>query len=106
MAPMSPTRRRSPKPNLQHDRLFLASCLSLVTAAMVFIIRGDILDPLRLKFAVSNQEIGAAAGLSFLAMAFTIFFSSPLCDAVGMGRLLKLAAVLHVGGVILTVTAP
>ncbi len=93
-------------PVINQNRLFIASCLSLVTAAMVFIIRTDIMDPLRLQFDVTYKAIGAAAGLSFTGLAVALFLSGPLCDVVGMGRLLRLAAVLHIAGIALTIYSP
>lgn len=88
------------------SRLFVASCVSLMTAAWVFIIRGDILDPLSTKFGADYQEIGTAAGISFLGIAVAVGLSGFLCDLVGMGPLLRLAAFLHIGGAILTIFAP
>lgn len=86
-------------------RLFFASCLSLITAAFVFIIRGDVLDPLRTQFGVDSATIGGVAGLAFFGLAIAIFIGSPLCDWVGMGRLLGLACILHIVGITMTIFA-
>lgn len=87
-------------------RLFLVSCTSLVTAAMVFSIRASVLEDLGQKFGLSSETIGWSAGASFLALAIAIFIGSPLCDYLGMGRLLGLASILHIVGIILVILSP
>jgi len=42
-------------------RLFVASCISLVTTAMVFATRGAITGPMTEQFHISNEQIGVGA---------------------------------------------
>lgn len=85
------------------SRLFLLSCVSLITAAFVFSIRGAIIPELVTTFGLSNETVNTAAGAAFLGFALTVFIGSPACDWVGMGRLLFLAGVLHVVGTLGTI---
>src|SRR5262245_27668114 len=87
-------------------RLFVASCISLVASAFSFVIRGDILPALGQTFDLTQAQRGAVAGAAFLGMAISMFGGAPLCDFVGMKRMLGLAFLCHLGGVILTVGAP
>jgi MFS family permease len=87
-------------------RLFIASCISLIATAMTFAIRGDILEALRGQFGLNNEQVGEVAGIAFLGFTISIFIGGPLCDAVGMGKLLALAFVCHVLGVLLMIFAP
>lgn len=87
-------------------RLFVASCLALVTIAMAFAIRGDVLDAMGNSFGLTKQQIGFVPGAAFLGFAITVFFGSPLCDFVGMRQLLCLAWSFHTIGILLTIFAP
>lgn len=91
---------------MNQRRLFIASCIALVATAMTFAIRGDILEPLRGQFGLNNEQVGEVAGIAFLGFTVSIFIGGPLCDAVGMGRLLALAFICHVLGVLMMIFAP
>jgi MFS family permease len=86
--------------------LFVASCIALMTTAMVFSIRAAILDDLGAHFHVNKQLVGIFAGKAFLGFALAILIGGPLCDALGMKALLGVAWLLHISGVLLTIFAP
>jgi len=88
------------------QRLFVASCIALVATAMSFAIRGDIMGDFERLFALSKTEVGWIAGAAFWGFGFSILLGGPLCDLLGMGTLLRLAAAGHIGGVIATILAP
>ena len=90
----------------QRKRLFVASCIALLTTAMVFSVRAAILDDLGAHFHVDKELVGIFAGKAFLGFASAILIGGPLCDALGMKALLGVAWVLHVLGVLLTIFAP
>ena len=90
----------------QRRRLFIASCLALLTTAMVFSIRAAILDDLGAYFHVNRELVGIFAGKAFLGFAAAIVIGGPLCDALGMRSLLSIACLLHIAGVSLTIFAP
>ncbi|MEI6512329.1 MAG: MFS transporter [bacterium] len=99
------------KVTYDRSRLFLLSVASLATCGIVFSTRAATLDNMRERFFVPvfGQDAGAAAngslGLIFIGLCITMFLGSPLCDYIGMGRLLKLAALLHIGGTLATIFA-
>lgn len=90
----------------QRKRLFVASCIALMTTAMVFSIRAAILDDLGAHFQVNKELVGIFAGKAFLGFATAILVGGPLCDTLGMKALLCVAWLLHVSGVLLTIFAP
>jgi fucose permease len=87
-------------------RLFTASCIALVASAFSFSIRGNILPALGQTFNLSQQQRGAIGSAAFLGMALSMFGGAPLCDWVGMKRMLGLAFLCHLFGSLLTVGAP
>jgi MFS family permease len=90
----------------QRKRLFVASCIALMTTAMVFSIRAATLDDLGAHFYVNKEFVGIFAGKAFLGFATAILIGGPLCDALGMKILLSASWLLHVSGVLLTIFAP
>jgi MFS family permease len=88
------------------DRLFFLSCVALVAAAWVFAMRASIMADLGTTFGLSAAEVGGSVGTAFLAFGVSVFIGSPLCDILGMGRLLAIACVLHIAGTLLLVFAP
>jgi MFS family permease len=88
------------------DRLFLLSCIALIAAAWVFALRASIMKDLGDVFQLDGAQVGASVGTAFLAFGVSVFIGSPLCDFLGMGRLLGLASILHIGGIALLVFAP
>lgn len=90
----------------ERKRLFVASCIALMTTAMVFSVRAAILDDLGAQFQVNKQLVGIFAGKAFLGFAAAILIGGPLCDALGMRALLFVACFLHLAGVLLTIFAP
>ena len=90
-------------------KLFWLSVLALVTAGLAGSIRADIIPALKNQFFMSSTPeqaatmIGAVAGAAFLGFAISVFIGSPLCDYMGMGRLLALSSLLFLGGGIATI---
>ncbi len=87
-------------------RLFVASCIALVASAFSFVTRGDILPALGSTFDLNQASRGAIAGAAFLGMAISMFIGAPICDALGMKRMLGPRVPLSSGGSVLTVGSP
>src|SRR5215471_2265375 len=87
-------------------RLFVASCIALITSAFSFMIRQDIADPLAADFSLTKQAIGEIMGAAFLGMAVAMLVVAPLCDFLGMGRVIMLAWLCHLTGILGTIFAP
>ena len=91
---------------MQQSRLFKASCIALIATAMSFAIRGDIMGDFERVFLLDKTQVGWISGAAFWGFGLSILFGGPLCDILGMGTLLRLAALGHIGGTILTLFAP
>jgi MFS family permease len=91
---------------MKKPQLFVASCLSIATASMVFAIRGDVAGPLSQSFHITNEQMGLVFSPAFWAFTIAIFISGNLVDVVGMRQLHILSALGFVGGVALVVLAP
>jgi len=91
---------------MKTSRLFVASCVSLVTTSMVFAIRGDIEPAMSASFQLSAQQMGLIWSPAFWAFTIAIFVSGALVDVVGMRALHILSAVGYLLGVALVVVAP
>ncbi len=99
---------------MNKQRLFLASCLSLVVTAMIFALRGNVEDLVKADPALASYFPAAAASanygwlstLAFFGFAASILVTSPMLDALGMRNLLYLAFALHLIGVIGFIIAP
>ena len=99
----------SPAPPINQQKLFILSCLALVTAGLAFSLRASIagdlqhelFDPIdKLK---SAEMLGSALGVAFLGFAFAIAIGSPLLDFLGMGRLLKLSSLCFISGSLIVI---
>jgi MFS family permease len=86
-------------------RLFTGSCLALVVIGLTFAIRGDIIGDLGTQFNLTHEQLGWIAGAAFWGYVVSIFIAGQLCDLFGMRRLLWMAFLAHVAGVLLTVFA-
>ena len=120
---------------INEKKLFYASCIALIATAMSFAIRGDILGDFETNFVApyadtiapveepgdaadlavaegaaegtsTGELLGVIATVAFWSFGLAILFGGPLCDLLGMGTLLRLAALSHIGGVLLTIFAP
>src|SRR6516225_9700384 len=87
-------------------RLFVASCIALITSAFSFQVRQNIADPLALDFSLTKQEVGQVMGAAFLGMAVAMVAIAPLCDFLGMGTVMFMAWMCHVTGILGTIFAP
>ena len=86
-------------------RLFTASCIALITSAFSFMVRQNITDDLVRDFGLYKQQVGEIMGAAFLGMAISMVVFAPLCDFLGMGRVLGLAWLSHLVGILGTIFA-
>ena len=90
---------------INRNRLFLASCLALVVTSLSFGIRAGLIGPLGKEFELTNTEMGVIASMAFLGFPIAMMIGGPLCDVVGMGKLLLIAFICHLFGILLTIFA-
>lgn len=91
--------------SINRSGLFWASCVALIVTAMTFGIRAGILGTLGTEFGLNAAELGIVTGTAFWGFTVAMIFGGPLCDVVGMKRLLLIAFLGHVTGIILTIFA-
>ncbi|RJP31610.1 MAG: MFS transporter [Candidatus Omnitrophota bacterium] len=87
-------------------RLFLASCIGLVTTAMILVIRGDIAGQVEGVFQLTHEQYGFISSMAFYGVASSVLVASPLLDIFGMRNLLYAGFVCHVGGILAFILAP
>jgi fucose permease len=87
------------------NRLFLASRIALVVTAMSFAIRGGAAGTWASQFSLSHEQVGWVNGAAFWGFTLAMAFGGPLCDALGLGRIVALAFVGHIAGILLTIFA-
>ena len=79
--------------------------MALTATAITFAVRGDILGDLRAAFSLSNEDVGLAAGAWAYGFTLSIFVGGQLVDLLGMRRIMLMAFLMHVLGVLLTILA-
>ncbi|MFN7923442.1 MAG: MFS transporter [Bryobacteraceae bacterium] len=87
-------------------KLFIASCIALVTTSMVFSIRGDILDALGNDFRMTKEQLGIILSPAFWGFTLSILVGGSLVDFFGMRRLLLLSAAGYIVAVGAIIFAP
>jgi MFS family permease len=68
-------------------------------------IRQDISDPLGADFSLTKEQVGEVMGAAFMGMAVSMLVFAPLCDILGMGKVLFLAWLCHLSGILGTIFA-
>jgi MFS family permease len=91
--------------------IFIMSCLSLLSIGFAFSLRASVADDLRGLFTAidpirSATMVGGALGIAFMGYAIMGSVLAPFIDALGMGRLMKISAVMLIAGSIIVPFAP
>ncbi len=90
---------------INSNKLFLASCIAIVSTAMTFAIRAGLEKEYCQLFSLDNEQIGYVLGTAFWGFTLSIIFGGFLCDFLGMKRLLAVAFTGHILGIALTILA-
>ena len=91
--------------NINRDRLFIASCIALIVTSMTFAIRAGLLGTLGAQFGLTDTQLGWVNSMAFLGFPIAMLIGGPLCDIIGMGRLLVFAFIAHIAGLLMTIFA-
>ena len=91
--------------SINRSQLFRASCLALLVTSLSFGIRAGILAKLGVDFQLSNSELASITATAFWGFPLAMVFGGMVVDIIGMKRLLVLAFVLHLAGIVLTIFA-
>jgi MFS family permease len=85
--------------------LFNASCLALVVTALSFGTRGGFIVPWMEEFSLTGTEVGWIIGTAFWGFTVAMLALGPLVDLIGMGRVITIAFIAHIAGLVMTIFA-
>ena len=91
--------------NIQRNKLFVASCMALLVTSLSFGIRAGLLDTWKHNFGLSQEQVGIITSTAFWGFPLAIIVGGLVVDIIGMKKLLVAAAVFHLVGIFLTITA-
>lgn len=90
---------------VNRNQLFVASCLALLVTSLSFGIRAGILNRLGVEFGLDKAELGTIAATAFWGFPLAVIIGGMVVDIIGMKRLLVLAFIFHLTGILLTIFA-
>lgn len=92
--------------DINRNRLFAASCIALLLTAMTFAFRARLETVFGPAGAgLTLEQIGFAFMPAFWGFTIAMVFGGPIVDFLGMRRGMQFAFVLHLAGIIATLTA-
>ncbi|MBO9566541.1 MAG: MFS transporter [Niastella sp.] len=90
---------------IQRGQLFWASCLALLVTSLSFGIRAGLLNTWGDQFHLNAEQIATIAATAFWGFPLAVVIGGMVVDAIGMKRLLVLAFIFHLAGILLTIFA-
>ena len=90
---------------VNRNQLFVGSCLALFVTSLSFGIRAGILGRLGTEFGLDKAELGTIAATAFWGFPLAVIIGGMIVDIIGMKRLLVLAFIFHLAGIVLTIFA-
>src|SRR5450755_1156855 len=90
---------------IPRKQLFTASCLALLVTSLSFGIRAGILGKLGSEFNLNGSELGTIAATAFWGFPLAVIAGGFIVDIIGMKRLLVMAFIFHLAGIILTIAS-
>src|SRR5215469_8457942 len=91
--------------NIQTNKLFAASCLALLVTSLSFGIRAGILNMQGQYFHLNGSELGTIAATAFWGFPLAVIIGGFIVDIIGMKKLLVLAFIFHLAGILMTIFA-
>src|SRR5260221_6811721 len=90
---------------VNHKQLFLASRIAVIATAMTFAFRAALEGTWGTEFNLTKEQIGWIFAPAFYGFTLAMIFGGPLCDFLGMKRLVGLAFLGQTAGVIIYLVA-
>ena len=90
---------------INKSRLFLISCFGLITTSVSFAVRAQLETVFISEFELSSQDLGTAFAPVFLGLTITMIIGGALVDHLGMKRMVWLAFIFHLIGILVTMIA-
>lgn len=91
--------------SIQRNKLFVASCLALLVTSLSFGIRAGILGTLGTDFKLNASQLATIAATAFWGFPLAMVVGGMIVDIIGMKKLLVMAFIFHIAGIILTIFA-
>src|SRR5437764_4883304 len=91
---------------MNRSKLFLISCVALITTAVAFSIRGDVLDAIGVDFHLNHEQLGILLSPAFWGFTLSIVIGGSLVDYLGMRRLLQISSLGYIVAPLLIIFAP
>ncbi|TWO33357.1 MFS transporter [Seonamhaeicola sediminis] len=91
---------------INKNRLFLGSCLALITTAMTFAIRARLETVFGPEgVGLTMEQIGYAFAPAFFGFTIAMIIGGPLVDLLGIKKITWMAFITHAIGIVLTLLA-
>ncbi|WP_038526710.1 MFS transporter [Formosa agariphila] len=91
---------------INKKRLFLGSCLALITTAMTFAIRARLETVFGPEgVGLTLEQIGYAFTPAFFGFTLAMIFGGPLVDFLGIKKITWIAFIMHAVGIVWTILA-
>jgi MFS family permease len=91
--------------SINRNKLFTASCLALLVTSLSFGIRAGLLGTWGTQFNLDKAEISAITATAFWGFPLAVIIGGMVVDIIGMKKLLILAFIFHLAGILLTIFA-
>lgn len=90
---------------IKPNKLFTSSCIALLVTGLSFGIRAAALGRLGVIFNLDARQLALIAGTAFWGFPLAVIAGGFLVDVIGMKRILQLAGIFHLIGILLWVFA-
>jgi fucose permease len=87
------------------NQLFLASCIALIFTSLTFAFRASLEGVWGAEFNLTKEQVGWVFSPAFWGFTLAMVFGGPLCDVLGMKRLLVYAFIGHIAGAVIYIFA-
>lgn len=87
------------------NQLFLASCIALTFTSLTFAFRASLEGVWGAEFNLNNEQVGWVFSPAFWGFTLAMIIGGPLCDVLGMKRLISFAFVSHIAGAVIYIFA-
>ncbi|TMO09866.1 MFS transporter [Pseudoalteromonas sp. S558] len=91
--------------NNNNNIIFRLCCIALIVTSMTFAIRAGILGELGEQFGLSGTQLGWVNAMAFLGFPVATMLGGIIYNVIGAKKLVALAFICHLGGLLLTITA-
>jgi len=91
--------------SINRTQLFRASCLSLLVTSLSFGVRAGILNKLGTDFQLDKAQLASITATAFYGFPIAVVIGGFIVDIIGMKRLLVMAFIFHLAGILLTIFA-